>query len=419
MSFQPKNSYLYCERLRVKDIQAQVSQSPFYLYSLRQITNNYNDYAAALKGVPAIISYAFKANSNLSILKLLRELGAGAVLVSENELRLALAAGFDPKRTVFNGNGKTIEELTLAAEHGVMINVDSEFDLEHIEQASKATGRNIDVLIRINPDIDPDVHPYVSTGIRNSKFGVRNEQIPWFLERLRFAPSLNLVGIHCHLGSTIRDIQVFRDATFLMMQFAGVIRQEGFDISFLNIGGGLGVDYERKATGPSRADLINAISDLLTSDMTLIIEPGRSIIANAGVLVSRVIGVKTNGSKHFIVVDASMAELIRPSLYDAYHHIEFIEPVGGDVKTYEVVGPVCESADFLGKNRRLATPDEGVGLVIYDTGAYGYAMSSNYNSRMRPAEYLVDGDRLIEIRRAEKFDDYARLFESAQNADEG
>jgi diaminopimelate decarboxylase len=414
MSFQIRHSYLYCEGLKVKDIQAQVAESPFYLYSRSQITDNYNAYASALNGLPAIISYAFKANSNLFILKYLQELGSGAVLVSENELRLAMAAGFDPKLAVFNGNGKTIGELTLAAEYGVMINIDSEFDLDHIEQASRATGRDVDVLIRINPDIDPNVHPYVSTGIRTSKFGVRNEQIPWFLERIRSVSSLNLVGIHCHLGSTIRDVQVFRDAAFLMMQSADAIRQEGFDLRYLNIGGGLGIDYERQASVPDQADLIEAIRDMLTDDITLIIEPGRSIVASAGVLVGRVIGVKTSGDKHFIVADASMAELIRPSLYDAHHHIGFIEPVDGEVKTYDVVGPVCESADFLGKNRKLPTPREGTGLVVYDAGAYGYAMSSNYNARMRPPEYLVDGDRLRRIRRAENFDHHMRLFESPQ-----
>jgi diaminopimelate decarboxylase len=402
--------------LRVKDIQERVPESPFYLYSLGQITENYNAYAAALKGLPSILSYAFKANSNLRLLKHLRDLGGGAVLVSENELRLALAAGFDPKRTVFNGNGKSVQELTLAAEHGVMINIDSEFDLEHIENVSKATGKTIDVLIRINPDIDPDVHPYVSTGIRDSKFGVRNEQIPWFLERIRSATSLRLVGIHCHLGSTIQNVQVFRDAASLMVEFVAVIRQSGFDVRYLNIGGGLGIDYERREAAPEQTQLVDAIRDVLTDDVTLIVEPGRSMVANAGVLVTRVVGVKTSGSKNFIVIDGSMAELIRPSLYDAYHEIAFVEPVQGKAKTYDVVGPVCESADFLGKNRKLATPDEGTGLVVYDTGAYGYVMSSNYNARMRPPEYLVDGDQLTRIRRAESFDDYLSLFDSPRRA---
>ncbi len=412
MSFHFKDGYLYCEGLRIKDIQNQIIESPFYLYSLKQITDNYTAYAAALEGIESIIGYAIKANNNLTILKHLRELGSGAVLVSGNELRIALAAGFDPKRTVLNGNGKTIDELILAAQHGVMINIDSEFDLEHMRQAARDVGKSVDVLIRINPDVDPEVHEYVSTGIKDSKFGIRNERLHWFLDQIKTEPLFNLVGVHCHLGSTIKEVRIFRDATVLMMQFIEVIRKEGFDLKYLNIGGGLGIDYEK--TGeyiPTPCHLIDSIGDVLTNDIGLIIEPGRSIIGNTAVLVNRVTGVKTNGTKHFIVIDGSMAELIRPSLYNAYQHINFIEPIDGGVTTYDVVGPVCESADFLGKDRALPTPHEGTGLVVYDAGAYCYVMSSNYNLKMRPPEYLVDGDRLIQIRRAEGFEDHMRLFE--------
>ena len=421
MSFHFKDGYLYCEQLRMKDIQEQVPESPFYLYSLKQITENYKAYETALEGIESIVGYAVKANNNLAILKHLRELGSGAVLVSGNELRMVLAAGFEPRRTVLNGNGKTLSELTLAAQHGVMINIDSEFDLEHIQQAAKKVRKLVDVLIRINPDVDPQVHPYVSTGIKNSKFGIRNEHLPWFLGRIKAEPLLNLVGIHCHLGSTIKQVRIFRDATVLMMQFIKIIREEGFNLKYLNIGGGLGIDYERSGEElPTPADLIGSIRNLLTDNIALIIEPGRSIIGNTAVLVNRVTGVKTNGNKHFIVVDGSMAELIRPSLYGAYQHIDFIEPVAlnpdqigvnGEVQTYDIVGPVCESADFLGKDRVLPTPHEGAGLVVYDAGAYCYAMSSNYNLKMRPPEYLVSGERLIKIRRAETFEDYMRLFE--------
>jgi len=412
MSFHFKDGHLYCEELKIKDIQEQVSESPFYLYSLDQITSNYKAYESALEGIKSIIGYAIKANNNLTILKHLRELGSGAVLVSGNELRMALAAGFDLKRAVLNGNGKTLGELILAVQHGVMINIDSEFDLEHIQQAAKEVGKVADVLIRINPDVDPEVHPYVSTGIKNSKFGIRNERLKWFLDQIKTEPLLDLVGVHCHLGSTIKKVRIFRDATVLMMEFIETIRNEGFDLKYLNIGGGLGIDYEK--TGeyiPTPSHLIDSIGDVLPDDVELIIEPGRSIIGNAAVFVNRVTGVKTNGNKHFIVIDGSMAELIRPSLYDTYQHIDFIEPVDGEVKTYDVVGPVCESADFLGKDRPLPTPHEGAGLIVYDAGAYCYAMSSNYNLKMRPPEYLVDGDRLIQIRRAETFEGYMRLFE--------
>ncbi len=414
MSFHFKNRYLYCDDLRIKDIQEQVQESPFYLYSLNQITKNYKAYQTALEGIQSIIGYAIKANNNLTILKHLRKLGSGAVLVSGNELRIALAAGFNPKRTILNGNGKTLPELTLAAEHGVMINVDSEFDLIHIRQAAKAADKTIDVLIRINPDVDPEVHHYVSTGIKNSKFGIRNEKLHWFLRQIKDDSRLNLVGVHCHLGSTIKKTRIFRDATELMMRFIETIRSEGFPVRYLNIGGGLGIDYERKGEAiPTPADLICSIRDVLSPDVALIMEPGRSIIGNTAVFVNRVIGVKTNGNKHFIISDGSMSELIRPSLYDTYQHIDFIEPVDTEVEDYDIVGPVCESADFLGKNRSLPAPREGTGLVVFDAGAYCYAMSSNYNLKMRPPEYLVHDDRLVGIRRAETFTDYMRLFEKA------
>lgn len=414
MSFHYKNGYLYCEDLRIKDIQQQVPSSPFYLYSLAQLEANYAAYSHALEGMDAFVGYAIKANNNLTLLKQLREMGSGAVLVSGNELQIALAAGFDARQTIFNGNGKTLDELCLAVEHGVLINVDSEFDLGHIQQAAAQLDKPADVLIRINPDVDPEVHPYVSTGIKNSKFGIRNERLDWFLSEIRKDARLNLVGVHCHLGSTIKKVRVFRDATERMVEFIHAIQAEGFSLRYLNLGGGLGIDYERTGEEiPTPRDLVDSIRNLLPEKITLIIEPGRSIIGDTAVFVNRVTGVKTNGSKHFIVTDGSMAELIRPSLYDAYQHIQFIEPVSGKVETYDIVGPVCESADFLGKARQLPTPDEGAGLVVCDAGAYCHAMSSNYNLKMRPPEFLVNGDKLTCIRRAETLEDYLRVFDVA------
>ena len=412
MSFHYKDGYLYCEKMRVKDIQDQVSYSPFYLYSLAQLEANYAAYQKALEGIDSIIGYAIKANNNLTLLKRLSALGSGAVLVSGNELQMSLAAGFDLKRTILNGNGKTLAELSLAIEHGVLINIDSEFDLAHIQQTAKALDTPANVLIRINPDVDPEVHPYVSTGMKNSKFGIRNERLDWFLDEIRKDDLLNLVGVHCHLGSTIKKVRIFRDATEIMLAFMRAIQAEGFSLRYLNIGGGLGIDYERMGEEiPTPSDLIDSIRDLLSEDITLIIEPGRSLVGNTSVFVNRVTGVKTNGNKHFIVTDGSMSELIRPSLYDTYQHIEFIEPIDGKPEMYDVVGPVCESADFLGKARSLPTPHEGAGLVVCDAGAYCQAMSSNYNLKMTPPEYLVDGDSFTCIRRVETLDDYLRLFD--------
>lgn len=411
MSFQIKDGTLFCEGLKVKDIQEKIPESPFYLYSLDTISQNYFAYEKALDGIPSLVSFAVKANYNLAILRHLQQLGSGATLVSGNELKLALAAGFSPEKITYNGNGKTQAELTLAVDQGIMVNIDSEFDLAHINKAATELDKIAKVTIRINPDVDPEVHPYVATGIRDSKFGIRNTRLKWFLEQIQQSAHLDLVGLHCHLGSTIEKVRIFTDATRLMMKFVNEIRELGHDIQILNIGGGLGIDYQKTGAMPDQAELIESIRALVPADLTLIVEPGRSIIGEAGMLVCRVTGVKTNDNKNFIVIDGSMAELLRPSLYGAYHHIGFVEAVPGDMQTFDIVGPICEAADFLGKERELPTPDEGIGLVVYDAGAYSNVMSSNYNLKMHPAEYMVDGTNLVQIRKAETFDDFMRYFE--------
>lgn len=416
-----EDGFMYCEDARVQDIMEHEVEEvrPFYLYSKKQLQRNYEAYQAALEGLNSIIGYAVKANNNLKIMEHLRELGSGAVLVSGTELRLAVEhAKFDPARCVFNGNGKLLEELEVAAQYGVLINVDSEFDLAQIIEASRNTGKKVKVLLRINPDVDPQVHPYVATGNKNSKFGIRNEKLGWFLDQVKQnSDCLELVGVHCHLGSTITKVDVFRDAAVVMVDFVNKIRSENFKIQYLNIGGGLGIDYYHKGTIlPTPKDLIDTVRELVTKEgLTLIIEPGRSLVANTSVFVSNVTGVKTNGTKDFIVIDGSMSELIRPSLYGAYQHIEFVAPPaeGAEVKFFDVVGPVCESADFLGKERELPTPKRGDGLVVHDAGAYCMAMASTYNLRMRPPEYWVteDGKTVEKIRHAEQLDDHIRYFE--------
>lgn len=240
MSFYVKDGYLYCESLKVKDIQERVPTSPFYLYSLGKIVENYRAYEQALEGVPSIISYALKANTNLSIVRHLRKLGAGATLVSGNELKVAISAGFDPLKITYNGNGKTSTELNHAVLQGVMINIDSRFDLRHIAKAAEETGKQAKVTLRINPDIDPEVHPYISTGLRGSKFGIINEELDWYLDTIKQTPALKLVGLHCHLGSTIKKVKIFQDAMAVMMETFNMIRDRGFSIHVLNLGGGTG-----------------------------------------------------------------------------------------------------------------------------------------------------------------------------------
>ncbi|XP_012436268.1 diaminopimelate decarboxylase 2, chloroplastic [Gossypium raimondii] len=412
------DGFLYCEDTKVQDVMEKVEKRPFYLYSKPQITRNVEAYKEALEGLKnSIIGYAIKANNNFKILQHLRMLGCGAVLVSGNELKLALRAGFDPTKCIFNGNGKILEDLVLAAQEGVFVNVDSEFDLENIVAAARIAGRKVNVLLRINPDVDPQVHPYVATGNKNSKFGIRNEKLQWFLDAVKAHPNeLKLVGAHCHLGSTITKVDIFRDAAVLMVNYIDEIRAQGFEVDYLNIGGGLGIDYYHSgAVLPTPRDLIDTVRELVHSrNLNLIIEPGRSLIANTCCFVNRITGVKTNGTKNFIVIDGSMAELIRPSLYDAYQHIELVSPAppAAEVSTFDVVGPVCESADFLGKERELPTPAKGTGLVVHDAGAYCMSMASTYNLKMRPPEYWVEEDGSVtKIRHGETFEDHMRFFE--------
>lgn len=268
--------------------------------------------------------------------------------------------------------------------------------------------------MRINPDIDPKVHPYVSTGLADSKFGIENDKIDHYLQRIKeCGEHIQLLGVHCHIGSTIKDVKIFKDAATIMAEFVNQIRAEGFDLQYLNLGGGLGIDYDRqgKADIPTPKDLLDEIrQQILDMNLKLIIEPGRSLVGNTSIFVSKVIGVKSNGSKNFIVVDGSMSELIRPSLYGAYHHIELAEPSTGEEKVFDVVGPVCESADFLGKARELRTPKENDCLVVYDTGAYCQAMSSTYNLKLTCAEYWVDGTDLRQIRKAQNLDLFLEQF---------
>ncbi|KAK9839576.1 hypothetical protein WJX84_006712 [Apatococcus fuscideae] len=395
---------------------AQIESSPPKTACLHNTPTGHSiPLAEALKDIPSIVGYAIKANNNLHILKELSQSGSGAVLVSGNELQLAMAAGFDASRTVFNGNGKLPWELQLAVKHRVMINVDSEFDLQNISEAAHAVGTPARVLIRINPDIDPEVHPYVSTGLAGSKFGIRNSHLQWFLDTIKADTMVQLVGVHSHLGSTITKVSLFRDAATKMVEYIKEIRSQGFDdFKFLNLGGGLGIDYYHRGDKiPSPRDLVEQIrGTVMDLGLTLILEPGRSLVANTGALVNTVVGTKTNGTKNFAVVDGSMSALIRPSLYDAYQHIERTAPGNGPAEEFDVVGPVCESADFLGKARTFERPAAGEGLVVHDAGAYCMAMASTYNLQMRPAEYWVDeAGSLKQIRRGETLDDHLALFD--------
>ncbi|XP_077998839.1 uncharacterized protein LOC144451810 [Glandiceps talaboti] len=417
------DGFLFCEELKVKSLCDEIdkemeSSSPYFLYSKRQIEENVMLYTDALRkyNLPHLLGFAMKANYTVEILRILQELGCTAVLVSGNELKLALLARFNPQNLIYNGNGKTRWEIELAVNHDVMMNADSLFDLRHINEVCEDLNKSARIFLRMNPDIDPEVHPYISTGLKGSKFGIEMKDMDKALEMVKCYPYLNLLGLHCHVGSTVHNTEVIQAVLAVMLCWVDNIEGQGFILKYLNIGGGLGINYEKYIQNeddmPSPSDLVDSIAEKLSNrNLSLILEPGRSIIGNAAILVTKVIGVKDNEDKRFIVIDGSMAEVIRPSLYGAYHHIQLIEPTQEDdksCKVFNVVGPICESADFLGQNRSLPRPHEGCGLAIRDVGAYCYVLSSNYNMRCRPAEILVDKDCWRIIRRAETLDDITR-----------
>lgn len=430
---------LTCDGVSVEAIRDKIGRdSPFFLYSQSQLDANVLAYHSALDSLSmpggAIIGYSIKANNNLSVLRRLGSQGTGAVVVSGNELRTARLCGIPSDKIVYNGNGKTKAEITFAVSEGVLLSVDSQFDLANITACAKASGAAARVMIRINPDIDPKVHPYISTGIMSSKFGIEKNLVDEYISAIQAAGPdvVSLEGLHCHLGSTISDTKIFQDATDAMLRYVDHVEAAvGAPLKVLDIGGGLGIDYYRGTKGdvsmPTPMDLIDSIrSKLQGRQFTFMLEPGRSLVANTGIFVAPVTGTKSNGAKHFVVVDGSMTEVIRPSLYDAYHHIEYtaagVEPAAEaeeEKKVFDVVGPVCESADFLGKDRLLAVPHTGQAVAVFDVGAYCYTMASNYNMRVRPGEYMTSagGSQLCTIRKPEEFSDLIRMCIAADEID--
>ncbi|KAK4405278.1 Diaminopimelate decarboxylase 1, chloroplastic [Sesamum angolense] len=433
-----EDEFLLCGGLKVEEVVKVAEKRPFYLYSKPQITRNVEAYKEALEGFSSIIGYAIKEITISRFWSICRSWGVGRFCsdctCSNKEFILEKVDAMKLEnpdvawhntlfylkinahvtlacRCVFNGYGKILKDLVLAAEAGVFVNIDSEFDLENIVAAARIAGKKVNALLSISPDIDPQVHPYVAAGFKNSKFGIRNEKLQWFLDAVKTYPEeLKLVGVHCHLGSTITKVDIFRDAAALMVNYIDQIRDQGFEIDYLNIGGGLGIDYYHTgAVLPTPRDLIDTVRKLVVSrNLSLIIEPGRSVIANTCCFVNRVVGVRTNGTKNFIVIDGSMAELIRPSLYDTYQHIELVSPPPPEALTsnFDVVGPVCESADFLGKDREPPTPTKGAQLVVHESMA-----STTYNLEMRPPEYWIDDDGSVsKIRHGETFDHLLRAF---------
>jgi diaminopimelate decarboxylase len=407
--FSYKNGELHCEGVSVTTISRRVG-TPFYLYSSNTLANHVRAFDRAFADLPHIVCFAVKANPSHALLRLMGREGAGADIVSGGELFRALRAGIDPGKIVYAGVGKRRDEIEYALKMDIlMFNVESGDELRAIDRAAGEMKTRARIALRVNPDIDPKTHPYISTGLKKNKFGIAIDQA---LEHYRMASTLrhvDITGIHQHIGSQITELQPFVDALRKTASFVKELRTAGIEIRYLNIGGGLGITY-RDETPPLPRDLAESIGPLVRENgCTIVMEPGRAIVGNAGILVTSVLYHKESGKKRFLIVDAGMNDLIRPSLYDAYHDIRpVVEPTGVQASVMDVVGPICESGDFLAKDRELPDLPQGALLAVMGAGAYGFSMASNYNSRPRVPEVLVRGKEYFVIRERETYNDLVK-----------
>ncbi len=400
---------LTCDGVPLSRIARDVG-TPVYVYSRALIEENFRRFDAALAPVPHLVCYATKANSNLAVLRCLAALGAGADVVSGGELRAALESGFPPDRIVFSGVGKTDEEIRRAVAAPILaFNAESERELEKIDAAARALGRTARVALRVNPDIDPKSHPYISTGLAHNKFGVDISRAREIYKSSRRLPNVRMTGVQAHIGSQISETEPLAETARELAELAGALAKDGFELETLDLGGGIGI-AEGGELGLTPERYATAVLPHLSRlPFRILIEPGRAIVGPAGALITRVLYVKGNSQKQFVVTDAGMNDLIRPPLYGAIHPIESVDAPRGHPLTADVVGPICETTDFFARDLAIDRPAEGDLLAIRDAGAYGFAMSSNYNFRPRAAEVLVEGDAFRVIRRRETFEDLVRL----------
>lgn len=392
---------LLAEQCAVSELVAQYG-TPLYIYSRATIERHWKAFDAAAGDVPHLICYAVKANGNLAILNLLARLGSGFDIVSGGELARVIAAGGDAKKVVFSGVGKTEEEMRYALGQDILcFNVESEPELERLNQVAGAMGKVARISIRINPDIDAGTHPYISTGLKQNKFGIPIERAPEVYRYAASLPNLQITGVDCHIGSQLTEIAPFLEAVDKLLALIDELSAAGIKIHHLDVGGGLGVNYNDE-TPPHPSEYALALKQKLQDrDLTLMFEPGRAIMANAGILATKVEYLKAGEDRHFAIVDAAMNDLIRPSLYSAWMNIIPVNrSLPRDAHHYDVVGPICETGDFLGKDRELAIAP-GDYLVVRSAGAYGFSMASNYNARSRAAEVLVDGEQPHLVRERE------------------
>ena len=397
---------LFIDEVSLEDI-AKEYGTPVYVYSGSKLKENLNGYLSSIREGDKVC-YSIKSNSNIHLLELLVNLGSSFDVVSGNELKRCLEAGAKPEDIVFSGVGKTKEELVLAIKENIFsINIESEEELDRIIKISKDLEKKAECMVRINPDISSESHPYIQTGLKTSKFGILREKIDSLVEKASNSGSINLKGIASHVGSQIFNKELIFENLNLLIEIANNLIGQGHAVSYIDLGGGLGVSYKEEKEIKPKEVLEEVISKLKPLNLNLLLEPGRSISANAGVLLSKVEYLKKTSDLNFAVIDSGMNDFLRPSLYQAWHNISVVVTNSQKELSYKVVGPVCESGDTFGEDRMLSIDEDSI-LAIHDAGAYGHVMSSNYNSRLRPPELLVEGQEIKVIRRREAFDDLLR-----------
>ncbi len=400
--FEYRDGHLYAEDVAVADIAA-AHQTPVYVYSRATLERHWHAFDDAVGAHPHLICYAVKANSNLGVLSVLAKLGSGFDIVSGGELARVIEAGGDPARVVFSGVGKTSAEIRYALQQGILcFNVESPAELHRINAVAAELNVKAPISLRINPDVDAKTHPYISTGLKANKFGIAREQALQTYELAATLEHLNIVGMDCHIGSQLTELAPFVDALDRLLTLVDELADKGIHIQHLDVGGGLGVPYQDE-TPPHPKEYAAALAERMAGreSLTLILEPGRAIAANAGIMVTQVEFIKEGEDKHFAIVDAAMNDLIRPSLYSAWQNIIRVDThTQAPLRVYDVVGPICETGDFLGKDRELAVAPGDL-LAVRSAGAYGFVMASNYNSRCRPAEILVDKAQMRVVRERE------------------
>ena len=403
--FDFSNGEMHCEQVPIEKIAKEVG-TPFYCYSNKTITSHFKTFDQAFDWVDHVVCFAVKACANLGILKSLANLGSGADIVSGGELMRAQTVGMDPKKIVYSGVGKTIDEIDLSLNSGIlMFNVESSEELAMISKRAHSLGKTAPISLRVNPDIDPKTHPYISTGLKKAKFGIDINSAVERYKEAREMPGIKIVGVDCHIGSQITETAPFIDSIDRLGKLIADLRAQGDRIKYLDIGGGLGITYDQEQP-PHPKNYANAIKEkVLALDLTLVLEPGRVIVGNGGILVTKVLYRKRQSGKSFIIVDAGMNDLIRPALYDAFHELVYVRQDEREKVVADVVGPICETGDFLATDREIGWPKQGDLLVVRSAGAYGHTMSSNYNSRTRAPEVLVDKDKWHIIRKRETFED--------------